>query len=218
MEFIIVAVAYGLIFVAVELLAIKLHPPSEATRKLSHMLAGVGAALLPFVLTFQQIALLGALFVPAVFISMRSGLFKSVHKVNRVTYGELYFPLAISACALLFPDRLLFTYGVLIVGVSDALASLIGLRFGRKKYKAPDGLKSYAGSAAFFIASVIIGTTLILMFINTSFALAATWSIALAAILTIIEARSRKGIDNLLVPLAGSGLLGFLVSFGFFAV
>lgn len=216
MEFAIVAIAYGSVFVAVELLAKKLHPPSEATRKLSHILAGVGAALLPFVLTFREIALLGALFVPAVYFSMRLNMFKSVHKVKRVTYGELYFPLAISACALLFPDRLLFTYGVLVVGISDALASLLGLRFGRKKYKAPDGLKSYVGSAAFFASSVIIGTTLILTFINTSVAAALSWSIVLAGILTLIEARSHKGIDNLLVPLAGSGLLGFMVTFGFF--
>lgn len=216
MEFVIVAIAYGSIFVAVELLAKKLHPPSEATRKLSHILAGVGAALLPFVLTFQEIALLGALFVPAVYFSMRLNMFKSVHKVPRNTYGELYFPLAISVCALLFPDRLLFTYGVLVVGISDALASLLGLRFGRKKYKSPDGPKSYIGSAAFFVSSVIIGATLVLSFINTPVIVAVTWSVVLAAILTLIEARSHKGIDNLLVPVAGSGLLGFLVSFGFF--
>ncbi|HKX72833.1 MAG TPA: hypothetical protein VJM32_02375 [Candidatus Saccharimonadales bacterium] len=217
-EFAIVAIAYGLIFVAVELLAAKLHPPGEETRKLSHMLAGVGAALLPFVLSFNQIALLGALFVPAVFISMRSNLFKSVHKVKRVTYGELYFPLAISLCALLFPDRLLFMYGVLVIGISDALASLLGLRFGRKKYKSPDGYKSFVGSGAFFVSTVIIGTTLVLMHINTPVWVALMWSIVLAAILTVIEARSHKGIDNLLVPLAGSGLLGFFVTFGFFGI
>jgi phytol kinase len=216
MKFIVVTAAYGLIFVVVELLAKKLHPPSEATRKLSHILAGVGAALLPFVLTFNEIALLGALFVPAVFISMRRNMFKSVHSVKRSTYGELYFPLAIAACALLFPDRLPYIYGVLVIGISDELASLLGLRFGRKKYKTPAGTKSYVGSSVFFVTTWLIGVSLIISFIDTPFWEAGLWSGVLAGILTIVEARARKGMDNLLVPVAASGLLAFMVTFGFF--
>jgi phytol kinase len=216
MEFVIVTIAYGSIFIAVELLAKKMHPPSEVTRKLSHILAGVGAALLPFVLSFNQIALLGAIFVPAVYLSMRGNWFKSVHKVRRSTYGEVYFPLAIAVCALLFPDRLLFTYGVLVIGVSDALASLLGQRYGRKKFKAPAGQKSIVGSTAFFISSAIIGATLTLIFVDTSIAQAVVWSIVLAAILTIIEARANKGLDNLYVPVAASGLMGFLLILGLY--
>jgi phytol kinase len=216
MKFAVVTLAYGLLFVVVELLAKKLHPPSEATRKLSHILAGVGAALLPFVLSFNEIALLGALFVPAVYFSMRSNLFKSVHKVNRNTYGEIYFPLAIAVCALLFPDRLLFTYGVLVIGVSDALASLLGLRYGRRKYKAPSGQKSFVGSAAFFVSTLIIGATLTLIFIDTTVVKAIAWAAVLAAILTIIEARATRGLDNLYVPVAASGLMGFFLILGLY--
>lgn len=216
MKFAVVTAAYGLMFVVVELLAKKLHPPSEATRKLSHMLAGVGAALLPFVLSFNEIALLGALFVPAVYLSMRRNVFKSVHKVKRNTYGELYFPLAIAVCALLFPDRLLFTYGILVIGVSDALASLLGQRYGRKKYKAPVGQKSFIGSAAFFVSTLFIGITLTLIFIDTAIIKAVIWSAVLAAILTIIEARANKGIDNLYVPVAASGLMGFFLILGLY--
>lgn len=216
MKFLIVTAAYGLIFVVVELLAKKLHPPSEATRKLSHMLAGLGAALLPFVLTFNEIALLGALFVPAVFISMRRNMFKSVHSVKRATYGEVYFPLAIAVCALLFPERLPYTYGVLVIGISDALASLLGLRYGRKKYKTPAGQKSYLGSTVFFVTTCLIGVSLIVTFIDTPLWEATLWSVVLAGVLTLIEARAHKGMDNLLVPIAASGLLGFMVTFGFF--
>jgi phytol kinase len=216
MRFFIIAAAYGLIFVIVELLAKKLHPPSEATRKLSHMLAGVGAALLPFVLSFNEIALLGALFVPAVFISMRRNMFKSVHGVKRATYGELYFPMAIAACALLFPEQLSYTYGVLVIGISDALASLLGLRFGRKKYKTPGGQKSFLGSAVFFGATWLIGVSLVVSAIDTSIWQACLWTAILAGILTTIEARARKGMDNLLVPIAASGLLSFMVALGFF--
>lgn len=214
MKFLIVTIAYGLIFVVVELLAKKLHPPSEATRKLSHILAGVAAALLPFVLSFYEIALLGLVFVPAVFISMRRNMFRSVHGVKRDTRGEVYFPLAIAVCALLFPDQLAFMYGVLVIGISDALASLLGQRYGRKKYKVPSGKKTYVGSGVFFVVTVLIGSTLILSFMDAPVWAAILWSIVLAAILTLVEARAKKGMDNLLVPVIGSGMLMFMIAIG----
>lgn len=217
MKFIIVALAYSLIFVAVELMAKKFHPPGEVTRKLSHILAGIGAALLPFVLTFNEIALLGALLVPAVFISMKSGIFRSVHSVRRSTYGEVYFPLAIAVCALLFPDRLLYTYGVLVIGVSDALAGLLGQRYGRKSFGARHNKKTFFGSGVFFVTTAAIGMSLVVSFIDTSPWKAIVWSIMLAGILTIVEARATKGIDNLLVPVSAAGLLGFIELLGFFA-
>lgn len=214
MKFLLVTLAYGLIFVLVEVLAKKMRPPSEVTRKLSHILAGIGAALLPFVLTFNEIMVLGLLFVPAVYVSMRFNLFRSVHGVKRQTYGEIYFPLAIAACAFLFPDRLFFTYGVLVIGVSDALASLIGQRYGHKKRRSKIVKKSFAGSLAFFISTVCIGAVLILAFLQAPIINTVIWSIILAVALTFIEAYAKKGLDNLYVPVAASGLMGFITVFG----
>jgi phytol kinase len=214
MKFILVTLAYGLIFVVLEVIAAKLRPPAEVARKLGHILAGIGAALLPFVLDYKEIALLGALFVPAVLMSMKFSMFKSVHGVNRKTYGEVYFPLAICLSALLFPDQLLYTYAVLTLGVSDALASLVGVNYGRKKYRVKDGHKSYEGSVAFFVSTLAIGTGLILLLTeNTDWVTAVILSAALAAILTVIEARGHRGVDNLFVPLAAAGLLGLLRAF-----
>lgn len=214
MKFLLVAAAYGFIFVAVELIAKKLHPPSEITRKLSHILAGIGAAMLPFVISFQEITLLGLLFVPAVYISMRSNMFTSIHNVRRNTYGELYFPLAIAICALLFPDKFLFIYAVLVIGVADALASLVGQRYSRKKRSFKKSQKSAAGSLAFFAATVCIGALLIVVFTGSSPFSAIFWSIALAIPLTFIEAFAKNGLDNLYVPVAACGLLGFVSSMG----
>lgn len=213
MNFVIVAAAYGFIFIVVEVIASRLRPSSEMSRKLSHILAGVAAALLPFVLSFPQISLLGILFVPAVFISMRSNMFRSIHGVKRKTYGELYFPLAIAICAFLFPDKLLFIYGVLVLGISDALASLVGVRYGRKKYKSKTGHKSFAGSTAFFVSTVVIGVALMVAINHIDFVSATIYSVILAAILTFIEAHAHKGLDNLYVPIAASGLLGFIMVF-----
>jgi len=210
MQFVLVAAAYAFIFIVVEIIAARLRPPSEVSRKLSHILAGIGAACLPFVLSFSQIAFLGLLFIPAVFISMRSNMFKSIHGVTRSTYGELYFPLAIAICSFLFPDRLFFTYAVLVLGVSDALASLIGTRYGHPKRRGKKSSKTVAGSVAFFVSAAIIGAGLLIAINGTQVVAATIWSILLAAILTFIEARSHKGLDNLTIPISAAALLSLL--------
>jgi phytol kinase len=208
--FIVVAAAYGLIFVVIEIIAKRLRPPKELARKLSHILAGLAAALLPFVITFPEIALLGALFVVAAFVSLRGNIFKAMHGVNRKTYGEVYFPLGIAICALLFPEKLYFMYGVLVLGVSDALASLVGTKYGRKTHKAKKSKKTYVGSTVFFISTFLIGFGLTESVLHTDPWLIGSWSAVLAAILTYIEARGHNGLDNLYIPLAASGMLAFL--------
>jgi phytol kinase len=214
MKFVLVTAAYGMIFVVLEVIAAKLRPPAELARKLGHILAGVAAALLPFVLDYKEIALLGALFVPAVLVSMKLNLFNAVHGVKRKTYGEIYFPLAICLSALLFPDQLLYTYAVLTLGVSDALASLVGTTYGRRKYKVHDGYKTIEGSATFFVSTLLIGVWLMLAFVSDAdIASIVIWSTILAGILTYVEARGHKGIDNLFVPMAAAGLLGLLRAF-----
>lgn len=213
MQFVFVAAAYGFIFIVVEIIAARLRPPSEVSRKLSHILAGIAAAVLPFVLSFPQISLLGLLFVPAVFISMRSNMFKSIHGVSRSTYGELYFPLAIAICAFLFPDTLFFMYGVLVLGISDALASLVGTRYGHKKQRAKTN-KTAAGSIAFFVSAAIIGTVLLATLGAVTPVMAVVTSIILGLILTYIERHSHKGLDNLTIPIAASALLSLIGFFG----
>ena len=210
MQFVLVAAAYGFIFIVVEIIAARLRPPGEVSRKLSHILAGIGAAILPFVLSFPQIVLLGLLFVPAVFVSMRSNMFKSIHGVSRSTYGELYFPLAIAICAFLFPDKLFFTYGVLVLGISDALASLIGTRYGRKKRRGKKGSKTTAGSMAFFVSAAVIGVALLATIGAVPLAMAVVWSIILALILMFVELHSHKGLDNLTIPITACVLLSLL--------
>lgn len=212
-RFVVVTVAYGLLFVIAELLAARYKPSREVARKFGHILGGAAAALLPFVLTYDQIAILGLVMVPAVFFSRRLGIFKAVHGVQRSTHGEIYFPLAIALCAILFPHDLLFVYGVLVIGVADALASLFGQRYGHKKYHVFGGHKSYLGSLVFFMATFTIGFLLIPAFTHTQFITAAVWSAILAAALTCVEAGSHKGLDNLFVPLVACALMAVLLSF-----
>jgi phytol kinase len=199
---------YGLVFVGLEILALKYKPSSEKIRKLAHVLAGIGAVLLPAFLSYPEIALVSVGLIIGMAVSMRRQIFKSVHGVDRTTYGELYFPLGMALCALLFPDVLLYTYAMLVIGISDALASLVGQRYGKREFNLLGShSKSYAGSGAFFVSAVIIGLLLLAGLTPLPILAAGFISIVAAAVLTMVEAACTKGLDNLAVPLAAGGLL-----------
>ena len=206
---------YGLVFIGLEVLAAKLKPDAEAARKLAHILAGLGAVLLPAFLTYPQIALMGTILAIGMAVSLRKQIFTVVHGVNRVTYGEIYFPLSIVLCALLFPNLLLYTYAMLVMGLSDALASLVGKRHGVHKFTFLGARKSYAGSGAFFVSTVIIGLFLLLALTSTPVIAAGFLSIMSAAVLTVAEAAGSKGLDDLYVPVLACSLFWVAQNLGF---
>lgn len=203
MNVVIAALCYTTLFILIELVTRKAKLNKELSRKIAHILAGTSAAFLPLFMSFGQIILLSLLFLPVMAISKRKNVFSSIHEVSRKTYGEVYFPIAIFLTALLFPDKQLFMYGVLIMSLSDGFASVFGQKYGKKKYKLWQGEKSYVGSSVFFITALIIGLTVVQVPI---------WAIVGSAlVLTLVEACLSGGTDNLVLPPLASGLLFVLM-------
>ncbi|MCX6729821.1 MAG: hypothetical protein NTV95_04270 [Candidatus Saccharibacteria bacterium] len=200
MKVIIAALCYTALFILIELITRKAKLNKELSRKIAHILAGTSAAFLPLFMSFRQIMLLSLLFLPVMVISKRKNLFSSIHEVSRKTYGEVYFPVAIFLTALLFPDKRLFIYGVLVMSLSDGFASVFGQKFSKKKYKLWQGEKSYVGSSTFFIMTLIIGLAVLVQI--------PVWVIVGSAlVLTLAEACLSGGIDNLVLPPLASGLI-----------
>jgi dolichol kinase len=214
-EVLAVATAYLVLFVLVEVYAKKTKANSETTRKFVHIVAGSTAALLPLIMTFHQIAVVSLLFITVMLVSKRQNFFSSIHKVTRKTHGEIYFPFAILITALLFPTTELYMYGLLIMAVSDGLASIVGQKYGHKTYRFLGAHKSYIGSIAFFISATVIGLIILTSFTSLGVAPILIGSVLLAFILTVVEAGLAHGLDNLLLPPVSALLLSiFLTYFG----
>ena len=169
----------------------------ELARKTAHVGAGLVAAALSLFMSFFAVAVLALLFVPFMLLSRRIDLFPAVHGVERSTLGETYFPLGVCAAALAFPHHAPYAYGVLVMGLADAAASVAGQRYGRRAYRLLTGWKTYAGSAAFFVVALV----LTLLFVPAPAAL------AIAAALALVEGAFGGGTDNLVLPVAAAGLL-----------
>ena len=204
MTFALVIVLFTGLCVGVEVLARRLRLSPELLRKLAHMSAAVLAAFLPLVVSFAQIAALGLVFALVMGVSVRLRIFNAIHGVSRTTYGEVFFPLGIAALAVLCPSELPFVYGVLVLGLGDGLAALVGGRLGRRVVPLLQTRKTLWGSGTFLLVCFALGALLMASAgVPLPYALAA--AAAMAIVLTPVELYLTHGLDNLVLPaLAGS--------------
>lgn len=174
--------------------------PNELSRKFVHITVGCFVAFWPFFLSWTEILLLSGAFVLVVSLSKYFKIFKAIHSVQRPTYGELFFGLAVGATALITESKGIYAVALLQMSLADGLAAIIGMRYGLdNRYKVLGATKSVAGTATFFAVSIALlsGFTII-----TGVPLAIPIMIGLAATATLLENLGSYGLDNLLVPLS----------------
>lgn len=191
-----------LILVSSEILLRKKIVGGETARKFVHILAGSVIAFLPFYISYQWIVLLGVGFVVINLINRYTSIFNAIHTINRKSYGDLFFGMAVIFCALLELPNWIFAAAILQVSISDGLAALIGSHFGKNPYKVLGHNKTLLGSWVFAISSMAIvivagqfGGLSNFYNINALILLA-------PLVLTGVENISGYGLDNLTIPMA----------------
>ena len=199
-----ITISLALLF-GVEILKRRLKTSHELSRRLAHIGAGIINIMAPLFVSHQAIILVNVVFTLLLLAGRNTQYFSSIQAVKRKTYGDVYFPLGIIiAATVLLPEHTqAFQYGVAIMGISDALAGLIGETWGKKIIVICGTPKTRAGALAFYISSFII---------TAIFAPHVTPLIlVLPLILTVVEFVLVFGLDNLVLPVV-SGLL-FLLFF-----
>ncbi|MGH7237160.1 MAG: hypothetical protein ACREGF_01350, partial [Candidatus Saccharimonadales bacterium] len=170
----------------------------ETTRKFVHILTGTFAAFWPYFLSWGQIEIMAGALLAVIFLSKYFNIFKAIHLVERRTFGEILFAVAIGLVAIITHDPLIFMAAILHMSLADGLAGVAGKRFGRRNsYTVFGQTKSIVGSATFWLSSLII----ISLYFILSHAVGAVLAIIfLPLIATALEAAGAWGIDNFLVP------------------
>jgi len=195
------------------------QPHPELVRKLLHI--GMGLVTLSFPWLFSEawpvivLAALAVIGLLGVKFMKTDSISNVVHGVARESLGEIYFPISIAIIfALSDGNVILYIIPVLILTLADAVAALIGVRYGTIKYTTTDGVKSTEGSIAFFTMALL--ATLIPLLLFTQVGRTETLLIALiiASLVMYIEALAWKGLDNLFIPLGGFLLLKVYMSMG----
>ena len=170
----------------------------EAGRKFIHLTVGSFVAFWPFFLSWDQIRLLSAAFLVVVAISKYFHLFKAIHSVQRPTWGEMFFAVAVGAVTLITQNKWVYMAALLQMSLADGLAAIIGVAYGKRRHYLILGqTKSLIGTATFIVVSVYILLSFTYLS-GTPISLTAIIGLSYAA--ALIENIGVFGSDNLLVP------------------
>jgi len=173
--------------------------PTEFSRKFIHITVGSFVAFWPFFLSWDQIVGLSLAFLVGVVLSRYLHIFKAIHSVQRPTWGEMFFALAVGCIALVTHSKGIYAAALLQMSLADGLAAIVGLRYGKKtQYKVFGNIKSLVGTATFFAVSFVL---LLGFSIVTNAELPLLLIVALAFTASLIENLGVYGLDNLFVPL-----------------
>jgi dolichol kinase len=209
---------------------IKDRLPKNLSRKFLHIMIGNFIFVIPL-FTFTIFPLNFPFFVAAPFIlltflvSPASPLKAVITKMSGLanvtigghSYGLVFYAISYTVLAFIFSSQpYILAAGIIPLAYGDAAASLVGQKFGRHTYNV-FGTKSIEGSVAMFFVCFAGLSASFLFFSN--FTTLSTYpfflsALAVAALASLLEAITPKGLDNLIVPLCSAVL--FFVLLGVF--
>jgi phytol kinase len=107
-------------------------------------------------------------------------------------------------------EALLFSVPVL--ALADAVAALIGVRYGTVRYKTHDGFKSAEGSIAFFAVAFLSVHVPVLLAGVTGRAESLLLASIVGLLVMLIESIFWRGLDNMFVPLGAFAFLSLYLN------
>ena len=203
---------FGTLFLGLRAARSRLDP--ELSRKLLHLGMGLVSLTLPWIFstTWPVIVLSSLAGLALLSIRVSSAMkreFGSVlHAVGRESFGEFFYTIAVATLFVLsHGDKLLFSIPILTLTFADAVAALVGVRYGSVRFATPDGIKSVEGSLACFGVAFLCVHIPLLLFSTTGRLEALLIAVILGFLVMLVEAIAWRGLDNLTIPLAGFALL-----------
>ena len=217
-------IALVYIYVAILLITTEklLTKNPEVSRKVLHIMVGNIAFLLPIFATKEAMAFLAAgPFILFTFLMSPYTPIKSIRGKTSAaghSMGLVYYAITWTILAYLFFDNMIIiAVGILAMSYGDGLASLIGVKYGKRKYNIFGDKKSYIGSFAMFIFTFVTMIIAILIYKTVfSYELAITFEIlailaGISLIASVAEGITPKGLDNLSVPFIAVFCYWFLI-------
>ncbi|MBD2418467.1 phosphatidate cytidylyltransferase [Anabaena cylindrica FACHB-243] len=189
------------------------------TRKIIHVGGGMWVFAILLLFKNWQIGIIPfATFIGINYLLYRYRFISAMDREDS-SPGTVYF--AISITLLWRPNGLIDNVPIAVVGAmsmtwGDALAALIGRRFGKHQYQVGNSIRSWEGSAVMFLVSTTVIFLVLWLLPGSLFSPLATLvsinkailaSVLSGACATLVEGISPSGTDNLSVPLVAAGLV-----------
>ena len=119
------------------------------------------------------------------------------------------YAVVVAICWGWFDDRMLALASIYAWGFGDAAAALVGKRFGKHKIggKIIQGRKSFEGTTAMFIVSLISVFTILTLRGGLMWYETLVISVVVAAVSAVVELYTLNGIDTITCPVAAMVVL-----------
>ena len=90
-------------------------------------------------------------------VSLKTRYLSSIHP-DKLSLGTVFYPISIFILTILLWEihRLILIFATLVMVVPDALAAIVGEKYGRNYFTAFREKKSFAGSSAMFLSTFLI--------------------------------------------------------------
>ena len=101
--------------------------------------------------------------------------------------------------------------GILAMSYGDGLASLIGIRYGKRKYTVFKDTKSYIGSIAMFLFTFFLLVIAVVFYAEPLTTRTIAYLLCMAGVATVVEGITPLGLDNLSVPFVTAVMYWFFL-------
>lgn len=214
-----IGIIVSLVFIGMIFISAKLFEKAgkEASRKFIHiMLSNWWLIAMVFFDNVFAAALLPALFIVINYASYKMNIIKVMERndgeANKDSLGTVYYAISLFILTLVtfgpVNNPLIGLCGIAVMGYGDGLAAVIGQSVKSPEIKIGKNKKTVAGSLAMLCVTFMIIAGFLSYNATTHVIIK---SLLLSVILTIVEAVSIKGTDNLTVPLLTSLFAGLLI-------
>jgi len=175
------------------------------SRKFLHIMVGNIIFILPLFETRWVMAFIAA--APFIFLTFLVSPYSPIKVVSSASaaghgLGLVYYSISWTILAYVFFERPeIIAVGIVAMSYGDGFASLIGVKKGRRKYIIFGDEKSLEGSASMFFATFLFLCISFLYYNVFDGIYSIMIAIFIAAIATVAEGITPKGLDNITVSL-----------------
>lgn len=190
---------------------------AESTRKFAHVFLGIGTLSFPWLFQSVWPVLAIAVVSTCLIVLCRFGsdfLGAALHRVGRPSVGDLCYPGTVALVFFCASGNPFFFYiPILVLALADAAGALIGLRYGKSRYRSGEDYKTLEGSLAVGATTFLAVHVPLLLSEMTTREESLLIALLIAVVAASLEAIATKGLDNLYLPILVFGMLGGLMGY-----
>jgi len=182
---------------------------TDFTRKFIHITVGMWSVGTVLLFDRWYMAVIPPVsFILINYISYRQETFKAMESGEKGNLGTVYFPFSFSVVLFLLWDRPhLLVASLMPMTWGDAMAAVLGSRYGRFRYTLWGSTRSLEGSVSMFLFAFFATFLALWLFPPLGLGLSLLYALVVAAITALVEAATPWHLDNLTVPLVSATTL-----------